>query len=78
MDGISLDAHGRLSLTPLNMTLGICDVETHKKPEAWTTIYFYPASEFESTRHSSKTTPQESIQNLHNALEVAFQLFKDV
>eukprot|EP00536_Pseudo-nitzschia_multiseries_P003803 jgi/Psemu1/8562/gm1.8562_g len=31
MDGISLDAHGHLSLTPLNMTL---EHKTHKKPTA--------------------------------------------
>eukprot|EP00536_Pseudo-nitzschia_multiseries_P015967 jgi/Psemu1/44408/gm1.44408_g len=30
MDGISLDAHGRLSLTPLNMTLGIFNTEARK------------------------------------------------
>eukprot|EP00537_Pseudo-nitzschia_pungens_P007979 CAMPEP_0172379242 /NCGR_PEP_ID=MMETSP1060-20121228/69828_1 /TAXON_ID=37318 /ORGANISM="Pseudo-nitzschia pungens, Strain cf. cingulata" /LENGTH=405 /DNA_ID=CAMNT_0013106979 /DNA_START=256 /DNA_END=1470 /DNA_ORIENTATION=+ len=35
MDGISLDAHGRLTLTPLNMTLGIFNVETRKKSDAW-------------------------------------------
>jgi len=46
MDGISLDAHGRLSLTPLNMTLGIFSTETRKRPEAWSTIYFHPRSNF--------------------------------
>eukprot|EP00536_Pseudo-nitzschia_multiseries_P017116 jgi/Psemu1/314027/fgenesh1_kg.1387_\ len=52
MDGISLDAHGQLTLTPLNMTLGIFNVETRSRPEAWTTIYFHPSPEWESTRHS--------------------------
>eukprot|EP00536_Pseudo-nitzschia_multiseries_P008767 jgi/Psemu1/21377/gm1.21377_g len=64
MDGISLDAHGRLTLTPLNMTL------------AWTTIYFHPDPEWESTRHSCPATSKEKIQNLHNGLEVAFRSFK--
>eukprot|EP00536_Pseudo-nitzschia_multiseries_P006937 jgi/Psemu1/16476/gm1.16476_g len=58
------------------MTLGIFDVETRKRPDSWTSIYFHPDSKFKATRHSSKTTPQESI--LHNALEVALQSFKDV
>eukprot|EP00536_Pseudo-nitzschia_multiseries_P008711 jgi/Psemu1/21193/gm1.21193_g len=60
------------------MTLGIFDVETRKRPDSWTTIYFHPDSEFDATRHSSKATPQESVQNLHNALEVTLQSFKDV
>eukprot|EP00536_Pseudo-nitzschia_multiseries_P017302 jgi/Psemu1/314277/fgenesh1_kg.1475_\ len=76
MDGISLDAHGRLRLTPLNMTLGIFNVETRSRPEAWTTIYFHPDPEWESTRHSRPATSKEKIQNLHNGLEVAFRSFK--
>ena len=39
MDGICLDAHGRLTLTPLNMTLRIFNVATCKRPEAWGKIY---------------------------------------
>eukprot|EP00536_Pseudo-nitzschia_multiseries_P006346 jgi/Psemu1/15033/gm1.15033_g len=81
MDGISLDAHGRLlTLTPLNMTLGIFNVETHARPEAWTTIYFHPdpeCPEWDSTRHSRHASSKEKIQNLHNSLEVVFCSFKD-
>eukprot|EP00536_Pseudo-nitzschia_multiseries_P017808 jgi/Psemu1/315033/fgenesh1_kg.1829_\ len=76
MDGISLDAHGRLTLTPLNMTLSIFNVETRSRPEAWTTIYFHPDPEWESTRHSRPANSKEKIQNLHNGLEVAFRSFK--
>ena len=39
MDGISLDSHGRLTLTPLNMTLGIFSTETQKSNEAWETLF---------------------------------------
>eukprot|EP00536_Pseudo-nitzschia_multiseries_P009302 jgi/Psemu1/22847/gm1.22847_g len=78
MDGISLDAHGCLTLTPLNMTLGIFNVETRKLPQAWTTIYFHPDSEWESTHHSRKPTATESMQNLHNAIEVALASFKEI
>eukprot|EP00536_Pseudo-nitzschia_multiseries_P008644 jgi/Psemu1/305843/fgenesh1_kg.222_\ len=76
MDGISLDAHRRLTLTPLNMTLDIFTVETRTQPEAWTTIYFHPDPEWESTRHSRPATLKEKIQNLHNGLEVVFCSFK--
>ena len=34
IDGISLDANGRLSLYPLNLTLGIFTVEARKLLEA--------------------------------------------
>ena len=78
MDGISLDAHGRLSLTPLNMTLGILNTATRKRPDAWETIYFHPDSEFESSHHSKKTTPIDNIQNLHNGIELALQSFKEI
>ena len=64
MDGISLDVHGRLSLTPLNMTLGILNVEARTLPQAWKTICFHPDNEFQSTVHGKKPTPQESMQNL--------------
>ena len=78
MDGISLDAHGRLMLTPLNMTLGIFNSATRKKPEAWETLYFHPDASFESHRHKHKPTPTESIQNLHNSLHLALKSFRDV
>eukprot|EP00536_Pseudo-nitzschia_multiseries_P010602 jgi/Psemu1/26440/gm1.26440_g len=63
MDGISLDAHGRLTLTPLNMTLDIFNVETRKLPQAWTTIYFHP---------------DKSMQNLHNAIQVALASLTEI
>ena len=50
MDGISLDTHGKLYLTPLNMTLGIFNIETRTKDYAWETIYFHPCSQVESSR----------------------------
>ena len=46
MDLISLDAKGRLSLTPLNMTLGIFSTATRRLNEAWETIYFHPDASF--------------------------------
>ena len=46
IDGIFLNAHVRLILNPLNMTLGVINVETRKQPEAWETLYFHPGNEF--------------------------------
>ena len=64
MDGISLDAHGRLTFTPLNTILRIFNVEARKQPETWETLYFYPNTEFLSN-YSSKADPIDNIQNLH-------------
>ena len=79
MDGISLDAHGRLTLTPLNMTLGIFNVATRsQRPDAWETIYWHPDKNFLSANHSNTPSSEDNIQNLHNGLEVALRSFKDV
>ena len=77
MDGISLDAHSQLLLTPLNMTLGIFNVEARIKPEAWITIHYHPDTEVEATRHLKKATSRQSVQNLHNGLKVALDSFKE-
>ena len=50
MDGISIDAHGRLTLTPLNVTLGIFNTAARKLPEAWETIYFHPDKKIMTSR----------------------------
>ena len=71
MDGISLDTHGKLNVTPLNMTLGIFNVETRTKDYAWETIYFHPCAQLESSRQSKKATSLESLKNLHNGLHAA-------
>ena len=70
MDGISVDTHGKLSLTPLQMSLGIFSTEARKRPDAWETIYFHPSS--------SDAEPRENIQNLHNGIEAALKTLKDI
>ena len=74
MDGISLDNRNQLTLCPLNMTLGIFNVETRSKPHAWTTIYFHPDGE----QSGAKPNPRENIQNLHNGIKAAMKPFKDL
>lgn len=47
MDGISLDTHRKLNLTPLNKTLGIFNhvLETGTKEYVWETIYIHPCAQ---------------------------------
>ena len=78
IDGISLDAHRRLTLTPLNTTLEIFNVKTRKQPEAWETLFFCSDNEFQSSNYSSKADPVDNMQNLHNRLRAALQSFKEV
>ena len=77
MDGISLDTHGKLNLTPLNMTLGNFNLETRIKEHAWETIYFHPYAPLESSRQSKKASPLESLKNLHNGLHAVLSSFHD-
>ena len=77
MDGISLDSHGRLTLTPLNMTLGIFSTETRKSNEAWETIYFHPdLSSLTPENREKKSVPFNNLQNLHRGLEAALGSFR--
>ena len=77
MDGISLDANGRLSLMPLNMTLGIFNTEVRKRAEAWETIYFHPNDTVVQLAHNAKkdSQPPDKCQNLHNGLDIALESF---
>ena len=83
MDSISLDVHGKLSLTPLNMTLGIFNTATRKLPSAWETLYFHPDTSFEATRNETPArkksqTSLDVVHNLHNGLRVALESFKEL
>ena len=77
MDGISLDQRGRLNLTPLNMTLGIFNIETRKRFDAWETLYFHPDSSLLENRQSTTTMPIHKVINLHNGIRVALRSFKE-
>ena len=54
MDSISPDTHNRLSLTPLNISMGIYNIETHKKADAWKCINFHPDSSLQALDKQSK------------------------
>jgi hypothetical protein len=79
MDGISIDAQGRLTLTPLNMTLGIFNVATRaKRPDAWETIYWQPDKTFVSADQSNNPTSLDNVKNLHKGIEIALKSFKEI
>eukprot|EP00531_Pseudo-nitzschia_arenysensis_P000969 CAMPEP_0116116834 /NCGR_PEP_ID=MMETSP0329-20121206/1249_1 /TAXON_ID=697910 /ORGANISM="Pseudo-nitzschia arenysensis, Strain B593" /LENGTH=935 /DNA_ID=CAMNT_0003610355 /DNA_START=406 /DNA_END=3213 /DNA_ORIENTATION=+ len=67
MDGIAVDTHGKLSLTPLSMTLGIFNTEARKRKDAWETLYFHPSS--------SEANAIDNVQNLHIGIEAALESF---
>ena len=77
-DSISLDNHNRLSLQPLNFTLGIFNTETRKRPDAFETIFFHPNEKVVQNHHNSLgAKPPEKLKNLHNSLRVALQSYHD-
>ena len=77
MDGVATDKNSRFPVTPFNITLGIFDVETRKKPAAWTTILLYPDDNSEASLQKG-TEPIHKIQNLHNCIALAFRDLKEL
>ena len=77
MDGISLDTHNRLSLTPLNMSLGIYNIETRKRAGTWECIYFHPDSSVEALDQRAKANSVDNLTNLHTGLAAALSLLKE-
>ena len=77
MDGVATDNNGRLPITPLNITLGIFNTETRRKPEAWTTILLYPDDNSEASIQKG-TKPFHKLQNLHNCIAIAFRELKEL
>ena len=81
MDSVSIDQRGKLSLTPLNMTLGIFSTRARKQPEAWETLCFHPDNSFMSSKQFRKTpsaslAAKHNIINLHSGLCVALASLK--
>ena len=75
MDLISLDAHGRLSLTPLNVTLGIFNTAIHHSGDARETICFHPDSSFMQTFAKCQVEGIHGVENLHRGFDTAFLSF---
>jgi hypothetical protein len=77
-DGILVDKGQHRNLTPLNMTLGIFNIETRKRTDAWETIYFHPDEASVQANHSSKKAqPIHKLQNLHAGLDAALESLND-
>ena len=73
MDGVSLDNGGRLSLTPLKMTLGVFSTEARKKPEAWENLMFFP----KTNKNGGKLESIDNIRNLHHGLRVGLESLRE-
>ena len=67
-DETIIDAHGKLSVTPFNIKLGIFNMDTNTKEEASTTWFFLPNDGTEAANHEKITHPVHNIQNLYLAL----------
>ena len=61
MDGISLDAHRKLTFTPQNFILGILNTETRSKAEAWEKPYIFTLT----TGLSLLNNPNNQNQFIH-------------
>ena len=77
IDGISLDTNNRLTLTPLNMSLGCYNIETRKSANAWECIYFHPDSSVEALDQVGKASPVDNVTNLHTGIAAALRSFKE-
>ena len=77
MDGVSPDTHSCLSLTPLNLSLGIYNIETRKKADAWECIYFHPGSSLQALNQKANTSSVDNLSNLHTGLASALSLLKE-
>ena len=71
------DAHGRLSLTPPNVTLGTFSTKTRRSNLAWQTVHFHPDPNFMISLQNQCTKPVHNVENLHRGLDVAFCSFKE-
>ena len=90
MDGITVDKAGKQTLTPLNLTLGIFNTETRRRPEAWETLYFHPPTEYGgdpetdepnsnmSSKEKAENKIPDSMKNLHNGLALALKSLKEI
>ncbi|CAJ1943906.1 unnamed protein product [Cylindrotheca closterium] len=67
-DETHTDTNGRLTVTTVNIKLGLYNNNTRKKEEASTTWFYLPNDESEAAHHEQKTETFHKIQNLHSAL----------
>jgi len=73
VDETYLDNHGRLSICPVNIKCCLFNVETNRKEEASSTLFYLPNDEAEAAHHKLPTLPVHKAQNLHNALREGFK-----
>ena len=77
-DGAVLDRHGRLSLTPYSMTLGIFKPNVRTKKEAWRHIGFMPSVKTEMSFHQGTPAYGDVQKNYHRAIDVILESLREV
>ena len=71
MDGTTIDKGRKMSLCPLQMTLGIFNVKTRREARAWQTIYFSPKGT------TNCDDGYKGAANLHLGLEQALRSVRE-
>ena len=77
-DETFIDAHGKLSVTPFNIKLGIFNLDINAHEESSSTWFFLPNDTAEAANHEQTTHAVHKLQNLHSALKAAFQDLRDI
>jgi hypothetical protein len=77
-DGVVVDNHGRLPLTPWLFTLGIFTPAIRKKKEAWRHLGFMPSIKTEMTFHQDRPSPGNVQRNYHRFIQVILESLEDI
>ena len=68
--------HGRLSVCPVNICLGLFQNKVRQKDKAASTLFYIPNDVAEAAHHEGKTTAIHKLQNLQNTLRLGFSDMK--
>ena len=71
-DETTVDSHGKLTVTPFNIKLGIFKMDVNTTEEASSTMFYLPNDSTEASHHEKTTHAVHKLQNLHSTLKVAF------
>ena len=58
------------------MSLGIYNIETRKRKEAWECLYFHPDGQVQGMDHRNKANSVDNLTNLHTGLAASLSSFK--
>jgi hypothetical protein len=78
VDKTHVDTYGRLTLEPVNITLGIFKKEVRQEPRAWRTLGYIPNMTNVYTRSTQTLTPRMKMFEYHLMLGIVLQSLKRV